>query len=119
MIYTRHVFMIGVILGRIFYRSMTDLIHWSPFCGTVPAEKDWERAILGGHLVGCSKVYSSKPILDSLALQIRNDGFKEHWVARDEDIDDITWGEFTILSVIQKLMEQVKSDGIVSSPSVL
>jgi hypothetical protein len=101
MIYTRHIFMIGVILGRVFFQSLTDIINnqrgiKSGMGGTIPEMPDWEYLILGGHLVGCSKVASNKdPILDLLVLQVKavTNGIPTHFTASDRDISNIVWSK--------------------------
>jgi hypothetical protein len=101
MIYTRHIFMIGVILGRVFFQSLTDIINnqrgiMTGRGGTVPELPDWEYLILGGHLVGCSKVASnSDPILDLLVLQVKavTNGIRTHFTASDRDISNIVWSK--------------------------
>lgn len=89
--------MISVILGRIFFRSLTDILRgqltWATRAvGVMNEPRDWEKLLLGGHLVGCSTVDSTIPILDSLFIQevhARDDGFKYHFQARDDEIYDI------------------------------
>ena len=93
--------MIGVIMGRIFFQSLTDMVHdhttslGETSRGSVRPPRDWEAEMLGGHLVGCSKVDSSKPILDSLAIQVKQaqDDFQQHFIAHDNDVFDIAYGE--------------------------
>ena len=92
--------MIGVILGRVFFQSLTDIINNQEGLktgrgGTVPEPPDWEHLILGGHLVGCSKVDSSDPILESLVLQVKavTNGFRTHFTASDRDISNIVWSK--------------------------
>jgi hypothetical protein len=101
MIYTRHIFMIGIILGRVFFQSLTDIINnqlgiMSGRGGTIPEMPDWEYLILGGHLVGCSKVASNNdPILDLLVLQVKavTNGIRTHFTASDRDISNIVWSK--------------------------
>jgi hypothetical protein len=93
--------MIGVILGRVFFRSLTDEINNQTRMdtgrgGTIPQPRDWEYLLLGGHLVGCSKVVSDDPILDSLALEVKavTNGFRMHFTASNKDIHSIVWSEY-------------------------
>jgi hypothetical protein len=111
MIYTRHLFMIGVILGRHFFLSLTDIINnqlgiMSGRGGTIPELPDWEYLILGGHLVGCSRVASvNDPILDILALQVTavTNGFPMHFTASDKDISDIVWSKSICITATARL----------------
>jgi hypothetical protein len=93
--------MIGVILGRIFFRSLTDEVNNqngpnTGRGGTIPQPRDWEYLLLGGHLVGCSKVVSDDPILDSLVLEVKavTNGHRMHFTASDKDIHSIVWSKY-------------------------
>jgi hypothetical protein len=112
MIYTRHIFMIGIILGRVFFESLTDIINdqrgiGSGMGGTIPELPDWEYLILGGHLVGCSRVASDNdPILDLLVLQVKavTNWFPMHFTASDSDISNIVWSKSIYTTATARLM---------------
>lgn len=90
--------MLGVILGRILYKSFVEIIiDMGPRPSTVAAVIDWENKMLGGHLVGCGAGHEgSQPTLDSLVIQyrlVKEMDMHKHFIIRDEDLLTIYHGE--------------------------